>query len=598
MTSIAEPFTGDVLAADSTCPVSVLSPSAEAQLLWRMRRRMLYSVIRQALTTARLRVTLVILLSAFFWYGLFFLFGEGFHFLAKTISHPVTQAQTVQAIYNVFFASLLVMLILSSAIILYGGLYRSSEAEFLLTTPIRPERIVLHKFQEAIVFSSWGFLLLGSPMLVAYGFEIHAPWYYFALLFPFMAAFVYIPGGLGAILCMLFVHHLARLRRQALIIAGVACIIGTLLLIKGLFAKTEGDLLTANWFQEMLNRLQYSEHRLLPSWWLSSGLLEAARNDGGRLGNPPWAESLLFLSLLISNALLLRVMAVAIGGRAYRTSYSELRTDHARRRPRADFWLDRSVMKFAPLLTPQMRLLIVKDLRLFRRDPVQWSQFLIFFGLLGLYFANIRRFSYDVNYMAWVNMISFLNLAVIGLILSTFTTRFIYPMLSLEGRRFWILSMLPVSREAVLWGKFLFATIGSTVPSCLLILLSDLMLQVSPVVLAVHQFTCLLLCLGLSGIAVGLGAKMPDLREESPSKIAAGFGGTLNLVLSAIYIVAIVLFTALPMHFYLVMQQTETASSRYAFWLLAGIGAALATGATATVVPMRLGLKSFRTLEF
>jgi ABC-2 type transport system permease protein len=200
--------------------------------------------------------------------------------------------------------------------------------------------------------------------------------------------------------------------------------------------------------------------------------------------------------------------------------------------------------------------------------------------------------------MAWVNMISFLNLAVIGLILSTFTTRFIYPMLSLEGRRFWILSMLPVSREAVLWGKFLFATIGSTVPSCLLILMSDLMLQVSPVVLAVHQFTCLLLCLGLSGIAVGLGAKMPDLREESPSKIAAGFGGTLNLVLSAIYIVAIVLFTALPMHFYLVMQQTETASSRYAFWLLAGIGAALATGATATVVPMRLGLKSFRTLEF
>ena len=101
-------------------------------------------------------------------------------------------------------------------------------------------------------------------------------------------------------------------------------------------------------------------------------------------------------------------------------------------------------MRCSPLLTPQMRLLIVKDLRLFRRDPVQWSQFMIFFGLLALYFANIRRFSYDVNYTAWVNMISFLNLAVVGLILSTFTTRFIFPMISLEGRRFWILGMLPV----------------------------------------------------------------------------------------------------------------------------------------------------------
>ncbi len=204
-----------------------------------------------------------------------------------------------------------------------------------------------------------------------------------------------------------------------------------------------------------------------------------------------------------------------------------------------------------------MRLLIVKDLRLFRRDPVQWSQFLIFFGLLALYFANIRRFSYDVNYTAWVNMISFLNLAVVGLILSTFTTRFIFPMVSLEGRRFWILSMLPVRRESILWGKFLFAAAGSALPCCVLILLSDVMLRISPLVVAIHQLTCLLLCLGLSGIAVGLGAKMPDLREESPSKIAAGFGGTLSLVISAIYIVVVVLLTALPSHFYVAALQAH-----------------------------------------
>jgi ABC-2 type transport system permease protein len=575
-----------------------LSPHAEAQLLWRIRGQMIRTMLHQALTTARLRVTLVLILSILFWFGLFVLFSGGFQFLAITIDHKVTQAQTVQAIYNVFFASLLMMLILSSAIILYGGLYCSGEAEFLLTTPVRPERIVLHKFQEAIVFSSWGFLLLGSPMLVAYGLHEDAPWYYYALLLPFMAAFVYIPGGIGAILCMLFVHYLARIRRQALWLAGAAAIVGVLAVGWTLMAKTEGDLLTANWFQEMLGRLQFSEHRLLPSWWLSSGLLEAARNDRGQLGNQPWAESLLFLSLMISNALFLRVLAVALGGRIYRKSYSELRTDHPRRRPRQGFWLDRAVMHWTPLLTTQMRLLIVKDLRLFRRDPVQWSQFLIFFGLLALYFANIRRFSYDVNYTAWVNMISFLNLAVVGLILSTFTTRFIFPMLSLEGRRFWILSMLPVQRDAVLWGKFLFAAIGSSLPCCLLILLSDYMLRVSLLVLAIHQLTCLLLCLGLSGIAVGLGAKMPDLREESPSKIAAGFGGTLNLVISAAYIIVIVLLTALPMHFYLAVRQTDADALRIQSWLVAGIVAAIVTGGLATVVPMRIGLKAFRKLEF
>jgi ABC-2 type transport system permease protein len=241
--------------------------------------------------------------------------------------------------------------------------------------------------------------------------------------------------------------------------------------------------------------------------------------------------------------------------------------------------------------------LLVKDLRVVRRDPVQWSQFLIFFGLLALYFINIRRFSYDVNYTGWVNMISFLNLAVVGLILSTFTTRFIFPMISLEGRRFWILGLMPVRRDAILWGKFFFAATASAIPCGLLILLSDLMLRISTLILVVHQITCAILCLGLSGIAVGLGALMPDLREESPSKIAAGFGGTLNLVLSATYIVAVVLLTALPSHFYLGAQQAGIERWWLKLWLTGGSAAALLIGVTATLLPMRAGLKAFRALE-
>ena len=48
--------------------------------------------------------------------------------------------------------------------------------------------------------------------------------------------------------------------------------------------------------------------------------------------------------------------------------------------------------------------------------------------------------------------------------------------------------------------------------------------------------TLLILCFGVSGISVGLGARFPDMRETDPSKIAAGFGGTLNLVASLLFI--------------------------------------------------------------
>jgi ABC-2 type transport system permease protein len=193
--------------------------------------------------------------------------------------------------------------------------------------------------------------------------------------------------------------------------------------------------------------------------------------------------------------------------------------------------------------------------------------------------------------MAWVNMISFLNLAVVGLILSTFTTRFIFPMISLEGRRFWILGLLPIRRETILWGKFLFAAIGSTVTCTLLVMLSDAMLSVAPVTFFVHAVVCVMLCLGLSAIAVGLGAMLPNLREESPSKIAAGFGGTLNLVISTVYIIGVVAMTAIPSHLYL----AGFVSARVVLW---GAAASVLVGTLATVLPLRAGFRAFRKLEF
>jgi ABC-2 type transport system permease protein len=122
-----------------------------------------------------------------------------------------------------------------------------------------------------------------------------------------------------------------------------------------------------------------------------------------------------------------------------------------------------------------------------------------------------------------------------------------------------------------------------------------------------HQFTCLVLCMGLAGIAVGLGAWLPSLREESPSRIAAGFGGTLTLVISTLYILVVVLLTALPTHFYLVSQYATLSGDLgprpgvdnwMRLWLAAGVFASFLIGAAATVLPLRIGIKAFRKMEF
>ena len=115
---------------------------------------------------------------------------------------PKCMPASVGAMFGMFFAALMLMLVFSSGIILYGSLFCSREIALLLTIPASTERVFLHKFQEAVVLSSWGFVLLGSPILVAYGVVEHAPWYYYAMLLPYLVAFVYIPVAIGAMLCL------------------------------------------------------------------------------------------------------------------------------------------------------------------------------------------------------------------------------------------------------------------------------------------------------------------------------------------------------------------------------------------------------------
>ena len=238
---------------------------------------------------------------------------------------------------------------------------------------------------------------------------------------------------------------------------------------------------------------------------------------------------------------------------------------------------------------------------------MQWSQFLILICLLTFYFMNVHPVSYTIRVSQWVNIVSFMNLSVVGLLMLTFTTRFVFPLVSLEGRRFWLLGLLPLKRDSILWAKFLFSVGSLLLPCGLLILLSDWRLGIPAMLIVQHQGTSLLLCLGLSGIGVGLGARLPVITEQSPSRIAAGFGGTLNLVISTLFIVLVLALATLPCHVYLARQMEPAFSFSSEFprwhiairsWLIVGSLASLGVSALAALLPMWIGIHTFRRQEF
>jgi ABC-2 type transport system permease protein len=169
----------------------------------------------------------------------------------------------------------------------------------------------------------------------------------------------------------------------------------------------------------------------------------------------------------------------------------------------------------------------------------------------------------------------------------------------LEGNKFWILGLLPLDRSRLMIGKFVFAAIGCVAVGEGLILFSNLMLGTPWLIVVMHMITIGVLALAFSGMSVGLGACMPNFRESDPSKIAVGFGGTVNLVVSLMMLGLVVAMMAAPITVFYgrnPVGQVDIPSVPWPVWVLFVIGFAI--GVSAIWMPMRTGMKHLRGMEF
>ena len=193
-----------------------------------------------------------------------------------------------------------------------------------------------------------------------------------------------------------------------------------------------------------------------------------------------------------------------------------------------------------------IRALCAKDARTFLREPSQWGQCALIFGLLLIYTSNLRNLGYNYNEPPWSMIISYLNLTVCSLAMSTLTTRFVFPQFSLEGRRFWIIGAAPVPLSRVLNQKLWLNLAAATPLTTLLVVISSVSLK-----LPLHQslyFICsiAMISAGLNALALSLGALLPNFRETNSAKIVSGFGGTLCLLLSFFYIITSITILIIP----------------------------------------------------
>ncbi len=475
----------------------------------------------------------------------YWLFRTGLHFL---YNFPLVGALLSQRILFLIFGFFFVMLMFSNLIIGYTTLFRNRETQWMLSLPIRHRDVYRWKFIEALVVSSWALIFLSAPMMAAYGRVQQVPPVFYVQVALLYIPFVVLPALLGSWLVLALARALSQpfVKRLMLFVAAgsVLLLLFTLRPVTDVEAAQTTDVLS---FDQLLKHTRLSLNPLLPSAWLAKSVLS--------WGDGLTTQGAFYFLVLVANALFGLLIGFEVMGKFFYGSWTQAHNSRAarfqheaeaRRLPEKRRSLLEFSLSWLHFFSQPTAALILKDIRVFWRDPAQWIQFMIFFGLLCIYVVNLRNVAFNFSSRFWEVMISHLNLAASALTLSTLTTRFVFPQFSLEGRRLWILSIAPVGLHRVLLQKFWMSCLAATFITVTLMVISSVMLHLPWSKVAFFALAIALMSAALSGLSVGLGALFPNFKEDNPSKIVSGFGGTLCLVVSFLYISLFVALVALP----------------------------------------------------
>jgi len=478
----------------------------------------------------------------------FLLFQHGLEFVA---GFPGLGVVLTERLLYLLFAFLFGLLLLSSLIICYTNFFRNRETLFLLTLPVSNETVFQWKFIESVVLASWAFVFLTAPLLVAFGIVREVSWHFYLVTTLLTTLLIVLPGVVGAWASLHLARHLDRRSFQVLLVLGS---VGLLAMVAFVWKSPEAtsEMLESRMLvvlDQLLGRTRFALFPFLPSYQLTTAILQ-------------WAEGLyrpagFYMLVLLSSTLFFGTYALTRLGRLFYESVSAAqgrqnlwgswrwwmprgRTSASAPRPGL---VERIVMSL-PGLSGETAALLHKDIVLFWRDTTQWGQTVVLFGLLGAYILNLRHFTHQLSSPFWINLVAYLNLGTCSLTLATLTTRFVFPQFSLEGQRLWIIGLAPMGLERVVRVKYWLASATSLVITLTLVTLSCVLLKMEWDRIAFFGTVITLMTLSLNGLAIGLGVLYPNFRDPNASKIVSGFGGTLCLVLSFVYILVSVLLLA------------------------------------------------------
>ena len=489
------------------------------------------------------------------WARIFMFGGLGIIFWIFTFVafyRVLTYFQSVQDFGNILAMKLVSMIIMTFFMLLLfsniinslSHLYLSHDLPLLHSLPVSSKDIFLSRWIISAFDSSWMIVAFSLPIFLSYGLIYKASIIYYFIFLIAMIFMCLIAAAIGSLLVLLGSRMLPAGRiRTILILLGVIMVMIFVFVLR--LTRPE-QLVNPDSFASVvlyLNSMQTPNSPFLPTTWITDTIKASLNNEiKPCLFNIALTGSFSFMLIFVNN-----ISAQISYFAGFSKSQTTPRRLFAPLKYKGFNW--ESLLDFLPR---DSKAFAVKEIRTFFRDSSQWPQLFLMAALIVIYLYNFSVLPLDnlpIKTVYLQNLFSFLNIGLAASVLAAISARFVFPAVSMEGEAFWIVQAAPVLIKKFLWIKFFLYYVPLIILAEVLVVISNLLLRVTPFMMFLSSITIFCLVPAVVGLATGLGAIYADFKSENPAQVVTGFGGLLFMILSFSLIAVTIILEAGPLYY-------------------------------------------------
>ncbi|MDP8224393.1 MAG: hypothetical protein P9L99_13595 [Candidatus Lernaella stagnicola] len=541
-------------------------------------------------TADRLKVYFFGGLTVLFWIGLLV---AGIFLIGRLAAEEPFGSILVHKLLGFLFMIFFAVLVFSNIVTSLSNLFLADDLYLLVSAPVKIDRLFLSRSLTAGLQSGWMVMLFALPIWLSAGIVFNSPMWFYPWMVMIMAIFLLLPAAIGSLVTMILVRAFpARKTQDILVILSIGLVIAFYFLVRFMRPEQLFNPDLFHGFAEYFATLQAPDSPLLPAVWATEALWAGLKGtiDG---------NTVLLTAYGLFSGLGGLAVAAWLAEKWYLDAFSK-----AQEGRKARLTISMSSNRFFHALTlfvrPLRRMIIIKDLKSFFRETTQWTQLLLLLALCVVYLFNFKvlpleRFGLTFYHRS---LITFVNLVLAGFVLSAVSVRFVLPAISTEGRAFWILRAAPVRMRDVVLAKFAMMAPPIVVIGQLLVVISNYFLGTHTFLMVYTSVLMLFVSVGITSMAIGVGAVMPAFNERNIARMATGASSIVYMVSAMFFILLMVALSFYPGKSALfaiisnrALNQTE--------WILSAAASFIALSAfvTAVWVPLRLGIRALETRE-